>query len=151
MTTDEIFLAAFCDSCNVLYTSIKAIKINNPNMNCDKTLMVIKLKWWQNSKCDKLKMWPNSKTQIVTKQKKLNCDKTQKLKVWQNISYDTSQFMTKDILEWSVSKNILTPWQPMRFSLGSFLRFSRCFHTCPFKLSKSTIQIFCNFFHHKSV
>ena len=41
----------------------------------------------------KLKLWPNSKTQIVTKLKKTqivtklknsNCDKTQKLKLWQN-------------------------------------------------------------------
>ena len=110
------------------------------NSNCCKTQ---KLKLGQNSK---LKLWPNSKTQIVTKQKKSNCDKTQKLKLRQNINYDKSQFMTKDILEWSVSKSILTPWQPMRCSLSSFLQFSQCFHICPFKLSKSTIRIFNNFF-----
>ena len=50
----------------------------------------------RNSNCDKtqkLKLWPNSKTWIVTKQNKiffltklenLICDKTQKLKLWQN-------------------------------------------------------------------
>ena len=38
--------------------------------------------------------------------------------------------MTKDTLEWSLSKNILTPWQPMRCSLGSFSRFLQCFHVC---------------------
>ena len=70
-------------------------------------------------------MWQNS-----------NCDKTQKLILWQNLQI---QIVTK--LEWwqisiykrtktlrgSFSKNILTPWQPMRCSLGSVLRFSKCF------------------------
>ena len=31
-----------------------------------------------------LKLWQNLKTQIVTKPKNLNCDKTQKHKFWQN-------------------------------------------------------------------
>ena len=60
------------------------------NSNCDKT---------QHSNCDqtqiliiiffffykslKLKLWQNSKTQIVTKIKKSICDKTQKPKLWQ--------------------------------------------------------------------
>ena len=123
------------------YMSIQAIKINNPNINCDKTLIVIKLKWWQNSKCDKTQNVTKLKNSNCDKTKKSNCDKTQKLKLCPNNNYDISQFLTKDILEWSVSKNILTPWQAMRCSLGSFLRFSQCFHTCPFKLSKSTIQI----------
>ena len=34
-------------------------------------------------KTQKLKLWKNLKTQIVTK-KNINCDKTQKLKLWQN-------------------------------------------------------------------
>ena len=39
---------------------------------CDQTKIVTKLKLWQ-----------NLKTQLVTKLKNSNCDKTQKLKVWQ--------------------------------------------------------------------
>ena len=99
-----------------------------------KSQIVTKLKLWQNSNCDKtqnvtkLKLWPSSKTQIVTKLKKSNCDKTQKLKLWQNINYDQYQFMKKDTSEWSFSRNILTPWQPMRCSLGSFSWFSQFFH-----------------------
>ena len=111
-----------------------------------KNLIVTKLKFWQNSNCDKtlnvtrLKMWQTQfvtklKTQILIKLKNSKCDKTQKLKVWQNwktqlvtkLKYDKSQFMTKNTLKESFSKNILTPWQPMRCSLGSFLRFSRYF------------------------
>ena len=42
----------------------------------------------QNLNCDqikKLKLWWNSKTQIVMKLKNSNCDKTQKLKLWRNL------------------------------------------------------------------
>ena len=48
--------------------------------NCDKT-EIVKEKELNNSKCDKtqnvtkLKLWPNSKTWIVTKLKSSNCDK----------------------------------------------------------------------------
>ena len=111
------------------------------NSNCDETQ---KLKWWQNSNCDqaffffyktqivtKFRLWQNSKcdtTQILTKLKNSNCDKTQKLKLdktqklklWPNLN-DKSQFMTKDIIKGYFSKNILTPWQPMRCSLVSLL------------------------------
>ena len=45
-----------------------------------------------------------------------------KLKLWQNLKYEKSQFMNKKTLKWSFSRNILTPWQPMRCSLGSVLR-----------------------------
>ena len=116
-----------------------------------------KFKWWQNSKthmvtrlkspnCDKtqkLKLWQNSKSQIVTNLKNSACDKTQKLKLWQN---PRTQFVTKlknsnCDKTWimtnlnlgrikpkvSFGKNILTPWPPMRCSLGSVLRFSQCF------------------------
>ena len=74
------------------------------NSNCDKTQ---KLKLWPNlrtqmatklkkSICDKtqiLKLWQNSKSQIVTKLKNSNCDKTQKLKLWQlkNSNCDKTQ------------------------------------------------------------
>ena len=77
------------------------------NSNCDKTQ---KLKLWLNSKTHiviKLELWWNSKTEIVIKLKTLkgnktkkkvknskaqvqtklnnsNCDKTQKLKLWQD-------------------------------------------------------------------
>ena len=46
--------------------------------NCDET---------QNSNCDKtqLKLWWNSKTQIVIKLKNSNCDETKKLKWWQTL------------------------------------------------------------------
>ena len=105
------------------------------NSSCDKTQIVIKLKLWQTLSCDK--------TQIVTaqivKKKKINnlkcdnsnCDKTQYLKWWQN---SKTQIVTK--LQNSncdkmwiiiISKNIMTPWQPMRCSLRSNLRFSQCF------------------------
>ena len=61
--------------------------------------------------------------QIVTKLKKYNfhktnknnCQKTKKVKLWQNSVYDES-------LTESFSKNNLTPWQPMRCTLGSALR-----------------------------
>ena len=95
----------------------------------------------QHSNCDLTQNWNCDKSK-----KKIDNSKTQ---VWQNIHYDQSQFMTKDTLEWSFSKNVLTPRHPMRFSLGSFLWFSQCFHIWLFKLSKSTIRIFCNFCHHK--
>ena len=52
--------------------------------------MVTKLKNWNGDKTQrtdvvtkKIKLWPTSKTQIVTKPKNSNCDKTQKRKLWQ--------------------------------------------------------------------
>ena len=59
---------------------------------------------WSCDQTQKLKLWPNSKTKIVTKLKNLNCDKT--------------QFLTKK----SFCKNNLTPQQLMRCSHGSVLR-----------------------------
>ena len=44
---------------------------------------------WQNQNCDKtqkLKFWQNLNTQIVEK-------KTQKFKLWKNLNYDESQFI----------------------------------------------------------
>ena len=73
----------------------------------------------KNSKCDK--------TQVVTKLKNSNCDITKKnqivtkLEIWQNSIKKKKNFKK------SFSKNILTPWQPMRCFLGSVLRFWRCF------------------------
>ena len=76
------------------------------NSNCDKTQIVTKLKLWQNSNCDttlfvrerekiknmtKPQLWQNSRTPIKTKIKKSNYDKTEKLKLWQNLKYDKSK------------------------------------------------------------
>ena len=65
------------------------------NSNCDKTKKKVNFTKIKNSNCDKtqkLKLWQESKIQIVTKLKKSNCDnmkksdfdKTQKLKLWQS-------------------------------------------------------------------
>ena len=90
------------------------------NSICDNTQVVTTLKLWQKSKCDKtqivtkihkLKLWQNSKTQIVTKPE-----------LWQIVVYDNKKYF-----KWSFSRNILTPWQPIRSSLGSVLQFSLCF------------------------
>ena len=110
------------------------------------------------AKTPKLKLWKNSKTQIVTKPKKsywgktkknlivtelylrqssncvktknLNCDKTKKDyncdKTW--IMTNLYLWIIKKTLRGSFSKNILTPWQPMRCSLGSVLQFLRCLY-----------------------
>ena len=59
------------------------------------------------------------KNLIVIKLKNSNCDKTSVMKnvnVWR-----------RENLKGSFIKNILTPWQSMRCSLGSVLRFLRCF------------------------
>ena len=48
------------------------------NSNCDKTQIVTKLKLWQDSKTGMLQNSNWDKTQ------KLNCEKTQKLNMWQN-------------------------------------------------------------------
>ena len=56
------------------------------NLNCDKTLK------WQNSNCDqteKLNLWKNSKTQIVTK---LKTQIVTQLKLWQISIYDKGYF-----------------------------------------------------------
>ena len=55
-------------------------------------------------------------TQYVTKLKNSNFDRTSimtNLNLWQ-----------RNYLKGSFSRNILTPWQPMRCSLGSFSQFS---------------------------
>ena len=89
------------------------------NSNCDQTQIVTIQIVRKNENVTTLELWPNSKTEIVTKLKKNNFDKSQKLKLWQNINYDQSQFMTKDTLDCSFSKNILAPRHPLRCSLGS--------------------------------
>ena len=54
--------------------------------------------------------------------------------MWLNSNCDKTQivvnriFFTINTIKWSFSSNILTPWHPMRCSLGSFLRFLQCFY-----------------------
>ena len=102
------------------------------NSYCDKTQIVKKLKSWEkikNSNVTKLRLCQNSRTQIIT---------IQKLKLWQNLknwNWEKTRNMTNLNLckiyektgKGCCSKNILTPWQPMRSSLSSVLRFLRCF------------------------
>ena len=104
------------------------------NSKCDKTQ---KLKLWQNSKtqmvtklknsnCNETKkneLWKNLKTQIGTKIKNSCCNKNLKIKLWQN---SKNQIETVLIVTY-LSKNNLTPWQPIRCSWRSFLWFSGCF------------------------
>ena len=87
-----------------------------------------KLKLWekntQTQNVTNLKLWQNWRTQIVTKLKNSNVDKT-----WNMTNFNLRR--RKKTLKASFSKNILTPWQPMGCSLGSVLQFSRCFQCRP--------------------
>ena len=85
---------------------------------CDKTQIVTKLKNSNYHKTKKLKMWQNSRTQIMTRLKTQNVTK---LEIWHLKLWIKKNFKRAFI------KNILTPGQPMRCSLGSVLRFSQCF------------------------
>ena len=130
-----------CDKTQIV-TKLRLLQ----NSNCDKTQIGTKLKWWQNSNMDNTQIvrekFKNScnKTQIVTKLDNSNYDNTQKLKMWQNLKieiwtkpkiWQISIYEDKKTLKGSFNKNILTRWQPMRVSLGSVLRFSRCFLVKP--------------------
>ena len=64
-------------------------KLKHPNGDKPQTQIVTKIQKF----CEKLKLCQNSKSQIVKKK----------------LSYDKSQFLTKDTLKGSFSKNILTP------------------------------------------
>ena len=97
--------------------------------NFDKSKVVRKLKLGQNSNFEekKLKSSKCEREQIENSNLTIlanSSDKTQKLKLWQNLKYDKSTFMKIKTLKESVSKHFLTPWQAMRCSLGSVLRFS---------------------------
>ena len=63
--------------------------------NWDKSQVVTILKLGQKSSFEeKLKIKTQcDETQIVTKPENLNYEKTQKLKLWQNLKYDKSKFM----------------------------------------------------------
>ena len=64
-------------------TSQKLNFLQLKNSNCDKTQ---KLKLWPNSKTQiatkQKKVWQNFKTQMVTKIKNSNCDQTKNIKLW---------------------------------------------------------------------
>ena len=108
------------------------------NSNCDKTKKNNrdKTQSMKNSnseiKTQNLKMWQNYN---FDKTKNSNCDKTQKLKMSQNFfkKCDKTWIMTninlcnRKTLIGSFSKNVLTPLQPMRCSLGRVLWFLQCF------------------------
>ena len=112
-------------------------------VKCDKTKIVTKIKLGPNYK---LKLWQNSKTQFVTKLKNSICDKTQKLK---SSNVTKLQFMAnlnlwqKNYSKWSFSRNIFTPWQPMRCSLG------QCSANC--SLFANNLQIVHEYIRHKSI
>ena len=90
-----------------------------------------------NSNCDKtqkLKLW-QLKIQIVMKLKNSNsnCDKAQKLKLSEekNSNSNCDKNLREVIVKY-FSKNNLTHWQPMRCSQDRVCQFSRCFsELCP--------------------
>ena len=98
-----------------------------------------KVKLWQNSNCDTtqiVRKRKKPKYSIVTQLENSNDDKTWELKLWQN---SKTQILKKpeiwqisiyeeNTLNGSFSKIIFTHWQQMRCSLGSVLRFSQCFY-----------------------
>ena len=98
------------------------------------------------SNCDKtyLKLWQNPKANIA---KKSNYDKTQKLKLWQNLNSNSDntqklkfwQFNFWPSLKQSFGKNNFTPQQLMRCTLGSILQYSRL--PPPLPLQTPSIQI----------
>ena len=84
-----------------------------------------------------------------------NCDKTQKLKLWQTsktqivtvvrVTLVTVAVVTVVIVT-SFSKSHLTPWQPMTCSQGNFLQFSQCLFSFRFA-TKKNLNFFLNFFY----
>ena len=144
------------------------------NSNSDKTQ---KLKFWQN----KEKKWVElKKNQILTKLQDANFDKTPKLKLgekiqcsncekktltqwWPNMETQITQIktvvivtvvtvVTVVVIVISFSKNNSTPWQPMRYSQGSFLQFSRCFVLLLLSalVERFSISYVQNFYKHSS-
>ena len=98
---------SYCDKTQKLKMGSKKIVELWQNLSCDKTQIVTKLKLGQKSSCDKaqigtkIKLWRKTfffksvwKTQIVTELENSNYDKTQKLKLWQNLKYDQSKLKT---------------------------------------------------------
>ena len=116
-------------------------KLNNSN--CDKT--------------QKLKLWQNSKTQIVTKLKNSNCYKTQNCKFWQNSNCDKTQKLNGDNIqklklkkkiknsncEKLKNSNFDTSTTDEMFS-GKLLRFSRCYFSILIKNAFDINSRFCS-------
>ena len=105
------------------------------NSHCEKTQ---KLKLWQNSKTQivatqKLNFWQNSKTQIVTKLKiKLwQCSKTQMVTKLKHSNSDKTLW----VFEFCHTS---TPWQPTN-SQCSYSQFLRCFLLLWFNISSSSV------------
>ena len=75
-------------------------------------------------------MWLYSNTQIVTKLKNSNCDKTPKPKLWQKSKLNLWQNLIYDkTLKDPFSKNSLKAWQPLRCTPGSVLQFRNVFNS----------------------
>ena len=102
----------------------------------------------KNQNVVKLKLRQNSRTQFMTKLKKSKCDKTKKIKLlqnlkvklWQNLKKYNFNLLRRINLKWSLSKNILTPWQPIWWSLGSVLRFLQHYLIVYKKLHFSSLE-----------
>ena len=105
-----------------------------------------KLRYSNCDKTQKLKLWLNSKTQIVTKLKNSNCDNAQTLKLWQN---SKTQKMTKlknsncDKSNKKKPKNIdkaqkLKTWQNSKTQIVTKPKNSNCVKTQKLKLLQIT-------------
>ena len=75
--------------------------------NGDKTQIVTKHKYTNCDKTQKLKWWKKSKTQIVTKLKIENCEIAQKLNLWKkkNSKTDCNKTKTKSYCDKNKKKN----------------------------------------------
>ena len=74
-----------------------------------------------------LRLWQNSRTQIMTTQKLKLWQNFKKIKLWKKLEiWQISIYEDKNKFKGSFSKNIVTPKQPMRCSLGSVLWSLRC-------------------------
>ena len=107
-----------------LWPNWKTQIVTKLNSNCEKTQIMTKFKLWEN----KLKAW-NVTSQIVTKLEISNYDKTQKLKLWQNLQYVKCQFRKKTALNgllvrifWHLDNRWDVLWASFCDSRGVFLR-----------------------------
>ena len=76
--------------------NLKQKKFTKKNQNVTKPkTQIYKIEKLKCDKTQKLKMWQNSKTWNVTKLKNSKCDKTQKLKMWQNSQTQNETKLTK--------------------------------------------------------
>ena len=117
---------------------------------------------WQETQ--KLKMWQNSKTQIVTKLKTSNCDKTQKiqfetklkstncdksqkLKLWQNKKLKLWQLKksncdkTQKLKLWQLKNSNSDTSTTDEMFLGQLSQFSQCFCDKQIYLGKKSLLV----------